>query len=465
MFILNFLRQQQKNQNSGFALALVLGISTIMSLTITAMLIRTANQKNSSQALQDNFQAHNAAKTAETRVRNLLTQYPFMLLSTPDLWEKYLKSPDSSPEAERFNKNTRLCKSDSDWNQEKKYILKYAQGEDINLENFSFYLVDFSHLSNNKAQITVSAETANGSRKNLQAQIQFEFVYPNGKDYAPALWVQEAGLGRSVSEGDFFTNDCQVNVDDIRMKKGYEARHVPFDFPALPDLFDVDFDLTNSHKLTLDNSIEAQTMVFPRPDEQTTKEIKGRKIYEYIISGIDTNATIEFNSMVNGESVTIILYIKGKVDKAKITHLCGNSTNCPAENLLILGYGSSTMCFVTDKLNAFIFAPYSEVGFQRNRRREFAEIRGSIWTKKLGIKDSCEETVNIFQSIERSKLPLDFQVFSRYPRIIELSKFKTVDSSIIDSYNFVKPPIELPPPIPENNKPFFIDDNYELSQL
>ena len=458
MFFLSYLIQKRKD--GGFALPYVLAIATILSVTATAMIIQAANQQKSSQALQENFQADNAVEVAHTRMSHLFVKHPLLLLSNPELWEQYLKKPNSSPEAKRFNEKTRLCQSQSDWNKDKQIILDYAQGSDINLENFSFYLVDFSHLSNNKALITVSAETANGSRKNLQAEILFEFVYPNGKDYAPALWVQEGGLGTSVSEGNFFTNDCQVNVDDIRMKKGYEARHVPFDFPALPALFDVDFDLTNSHKLTLDNSIEAQTMVFPRPDDQPTKEINGKKIYEYIISGINTNATIEFNSIVNGEEVTIVLYIQGNVNKAKITHRCGTSTNCPAENLLILGYGSSTMCFVTDQLNAFIFAPYAPVGFMRDRGQVSPTITGSIWIKRLIIDNTCGQKINIFQSIEWDKLPVDFRVVSPYPRIIELSIFKTVDSSTVDSYKFVEPPMEPQPPAPENMKPFFLDNNY-----
>ncbi|MGB5770507.1 MAG: hypothetical protein WBM32_11660 [Crocosphaera sp.] len=427
------------------------------------MLMRSSTQEKLSGDLQKIAQAKAAADNALTRVKYFFHQYPHLLLSTPKDWEKYINSPYSS-EAQKFERTTRLCQPDNEWSKTKKRILEYAQGGYMKLTNASFQLVNLSHKDNNRAVITVRAKTSNGSTSNLQADILFNFAYLDAQADVPALWVQQGGTGRSEFYGDVWFNDCDSNIERVRLPdSNFKAKYVAYQFPDLPDLNEISFRLPTSHKLALNDQQEDNMFQFPRPGDEPTQQQKGGKLYEYIITEINTNKPIEINSVVNGEPVFVVLHTIKNVNQAKIIHRCGTSTDCPPERLIILGYEGSQMCFVTDKLNAFIFAPNYGVGFKRNKINQPPLILGSLWLKELTTDRVCGEDVRITQRLQWLNVLMDFQILSPYPQILKISQVKKIENSELEFNSLPEPPIL--PPIPQGGRPIFIDQDFTDEEL
>ena len=458
--LLFFLLSRNRQNNQGFALVFALGIGLVINTIVLAMLMRSSTQEKMSGDLQKIAQAKAAADNALTRVKYFFHQYPHLLLSTPKDWEKYINSPYSS-EAQEFERTTRLCQPDNEWSKTKKRILEYAQGGYMKIINASFQLVNLSHKDNNRAVITVRAKTSNGSTSNLQADIVYDFAYLDAQADVPALWVQQGGTGRSEFYGDVWFNDCNSNIERVRLPdSNFKAKYVAYQFPDLPDLNEISFRLPTSHKLALNDQQEDNMFQFPRPGDEPTQQQKGGKLYEYIITEINTDKPIEINSVVNGEPVFVVLHTIQNVNQAKIIHRCGTSTYCPPERLIILGYEGSQMCFVTDKLNAFIFAPNYGVGFQGTNNRNLPKISGSVWIQELILDEICGKRVKFFQQLTWNKVSGDFQFLSPYPVITEISQLKTVDNSVTQEFS-PKPPIE-PFPLPEENHPIiYIEEEFD----
>ena len=336
MRFIRFLLRQRTHTNRGQALGMVLLVGLLMAGAATMMLTQSqAKQKFVNDSLET-AKIRNAAEVAQTRLKSLLIEYPTLLLYPPDFWETALLNLDYSTEAREFVNLTRQCQSNTEWKKTTEMLLPYAQAEDINIDNNTFFrLINVAHRDNNQAIITIEAKNKQGVTANLKAEVSYEFYYLEGN--VPALWTTSEKRIRSEFDGDVWLNNCGSNRDSIRITQPLknQAKYVGYELPELPDLSKIINRLPKSHIIKLDRNYEGETS-FPRSQDSPTKNIKGYTIYEYVIEKFDTNQPIEIKTVVNRKPVMVIFNTKQGIKKGEITHTCGTSSNCSAENLILI---------------------------------------------------------------------------------------------------------------------------------
>ncbi|MDJ0660431.1 MAG: hypothetical protein QNJ42_13230 [Crocosphaera sp.] len=466
MRFIQFLLRQRTHTNRGQALGIVLLVGLLMAGAATMMLTQSqAKQKFVNDSLET-AKIRNAAEVAQTRLKSLLIQYPTLLLYPPDFWETALLNLDYSTEAREFVNLTRLCQSNTEWNKTTQMLLPYAQAEDINIDNNTFFrLINVTHRDNNQAIITIEAKNKQGITANLKAEVSYEFHYLEGN--VPALWTTSETRIRSEFDGDVWLNDCNSKRDSIRIAQPLknQAKYVGYKSPELPDLSKIINRIPKSHVIKLDRNYEGETS-FPRSQDSPTKNIKGYTIYEYVIEKFETNQPIEIKTVVNGKPIMVIFNTKQGIKKGEITHTCGNSSNCSAENLILINHATNMndkMCLVTDELSAFIFSPNAGVGFISKNTRA-SEISGSIWTKELILNRVCGKEINLSSTLTFEQIIRDFQILSPYPKITEVSEFKMVDNTVVESEFDNRVRVEPWPSLaPDNSFPVSIDDEFDNS--
>ncbi|MDJ0729864.1 MAG: hypothetical protein QNJ33_07715 [Crocosphaera sp.] len=425
------------------------------------MLTQSQAQQKSVKDSLDISKIRNAAEIAKNRMESLFIQYPILLLYPPDFWETALLNPNYSSETREFVNLTRLCQSNQDWKNTRDMLLEYARSDDIKIKNNTFFrLINITHPENNEALITIQAQNLQGATANLQAEVRYEFYYLEGN--APALWTTSEKRIRSEFFGNVWLNNCKLPTDGIRLsEEKYKAIHVGHEFPDLPDLYEIINRIPKSHIINLDKNYNGETS-FPRSHDSPTRIIKGYTIYEYVIDNFDTNQPIEIKTVVKEKPVIVIFNTKQGIKKGEITHTCGSLPNCPAENLVFINHATNIndqMCFVTDKLSAFIFSPNSGVGFtEKKQMRSKIFISGSIWTKELISDRDCGKDIELYATLTFKQIVRDFQILSPYPKITEVSKFSNVNDTVIKSESGSRVRFDPFSSLAPNSIPVFIDD-------
>ncbi len=430
--------------------------------TATMMLTQSQSRHRLVNDSLETSKIRNAADVAQVRIKNLFLNYPRLLLSSPDFWDVALLYPYYSTEARELVSLTRLCQSDREWRNTKNMLLEYARAEDIKIENNTFFqLMNITHPGNNQAIITIQAKNQRGTTANLQAKVRYEFHYL--EQNVPSLWIATGNKMKSEFSGDVWINDCNFDKSRIRIANPQkdQVKYVGYEFPELPDLSKIINRIPKSHVITLDRNYDGETS-FPRSQDSPTRVIQGYTIYEYVMDRFDTNQPIEFKTVVEGKPVMIIVNTKQGINKGEISHSCDSSSDCSAENLIFINHATNMndkMCFVTDQLNAFIFSPHAGVGFAKKTAVNLPEISGSIWTKELVSDRICGDNIKLYQTLTFEKIIRDFQILSPYPKITEISEFKRVDETVIESESNSRIPIE-PPPMFAESIPLFIDEEF-----
>ncbi len=442
-------------------LAMVLLIGSLMIGAVLMMLTQTQVKQKLVKDSLETSKLRNAVGVAQVRVESLLRQYPMLLLYPPDFWEAALTF-DASPDAQKLVDLTRLCQPDDDWKETRNVILPYARSDDIHIYNNTFFrLINITHSDNNKALITIQAKNKQGVTANLQAEVKYKFYYVTGK--APGLWTKQKTKIRSEFNGGVWLNNCQLPTDSIRFSEGTnQAIHVGNEFPELPNLDKIIERIPKSHIINLNRNYDGETS-FPRSQDSPTERIKGYIIYEYFIENFDTNQPIEIKTVVNGKPVMVIFHTKHGITKGKITHTCESLSSCPAENLIFINHATNQnykMCFKTDQLNAFIFSPNAGVGFT-SRNKKYPEVSGAIWTKELVSERNCGDYVKVSATLTFEQIIRDFQIISPYAKITEVSEFRMVTNTVIESESDSRIRVDPFSSLGPNNMPVFIDDDFD----
>ncbi len=428
------------------------------------MLIRSQAERKSVQDSLEISKNTNLAYSAKTRISHLLRENPSLILYSLSQWKEYLLNP-SSKEAQDFIYPIRLCKSSLDWQPEQNKILEYAQAEQIQIGNSGFFrLINLAQVDKKKILVTIQAGTNKGSVSNLQGTLDYSLNYLQEKTTLPALWTKQKSRIRSEINGDLWSNNCDFDISRVRFyKKGYKAKYVPFSFPYLPDLYKIIYRIPASHTIRLDNNYSGET-IFPRSKDSPTRIIEGYQVYEYVLEDFDSDSEIEIQTFVDGKPVMVILNAKKGVDKGSIKHTCGGLEDCPAQNLVIINHTNNEndkMCFKTDKLEAFIFSPFSGVGFiKESENIKRPKVIGSIWTKGLIDDRVCGKDIEIQASLTLENIIRDFQIINSYPQITGFSEFKPVDSKIIDNQLDIRNQDRLLPDFTLDSLPVFIDEEF-----
>lgn len=431
--------------------------------TVTMMLRGTqARQKAAIDSLEAS-KIRNALDVAHNRVKFLFINHPMLLRYSSNFWETALLNLDYSDEAREFVDLTRICQSDDEWKDTRKKLLKYSRAEEIDIENNNFFrLINFSHTEDNKAIVTIQATNKKGSSANLQGVVRYEFYYVEG--VVPGLWTEQETKIRSEISGNVWLRNCLFPAKSIRFdKQGYEAKYVRFEFPALPNLSEISDRIPDSHIINLDNNYEGETS-FPRSYDSHTRTIGNYYVYEYVFENVNSNAEIEFKTVVDGKPVMIIINAKKGIQKGKIKHTCEGRKACPAQNLVIINHAvneNNKMCFVTDKLEAFVFSPYAGVGFiKKSNSIQNSKVIGAIWTKELISDGECGKRIKLLATLTLEQIIQDLQIISPYPKITEFSEFKPVNGKIVEAQLELTNPDIILPDFRSDSIPVFIDEKF-----
>ncbi len=409
-----------------------------MSIIGSTMIMKAINQQKSTQIQQEIFQLRGISDAVFTRFKHFFLQHPSSYFLSFDLkkWTEHINDYEA-----------RLCRSNQEYNPIVQQILSFSKQEKVKIEDQKFFVSDFTHITENNALLTATIESANGATSNVQIDIFWEFVYINSDKKVPALWINKGDLSRTQFYGDvWFTNpDCDYILDNIMIlnESLYQAKYVPYSFPNLLDINDVKDNLDSYNQVTLDNSFDETNITLPRQEEKSTRTEGIYQYYEYILSNVKSKS---INIETRPNSI-VILHIEGDVTETNITHTCGSSKKCPAQNLIILGHGNSEFCFVFDELNALIVAPNGQVGIKSKTPYQPATVTGSVWTKNLDTTGSCgNKKLHFVQSLTFQNMPRELQILLKYPKTYIL--FKSTAETVKSQDQQPLPPPDIIPPAP-----------------
>ena len=102
------------------------------------------------------------------------------------------------------------------------------------------------------------------------------------------------------------------------------------------------------------------------------------------------------------------------------------------------------------------------MGFISKTIVNLPQIYGSVWTKELILDRVCGEFVEISSTLTFEQIIRDFQILSPYPKITEVSEFKMVDNTVVESEFNNRVRVEPWPSLaPNNSSPVSIDDEFD----
>lgn len=457
-WFLRYILAQKHQENRGFALAYSLTCGLI-SVTLTSAIITVAfNQKEATKIQQNALQFTYDEHTVETRLKYFFHKFPYLLSSNSSDWEKSITNPSSQDGTQLINYSTTLCGQIEDSKARQNQISQLAQGEKQQIGYSNFSLINFKRVNNNKSLATLRVENQQGVSADIEATINYDYS-PRQLDLEadlPALRLKSGNTGRGQVDGqvEIYDPTCQFPINRINVvnRNTQQPRFIPNNFSHNLDIFDIKRDLSSSNQVTLDDSYEGKTITLPLPESVPISTHNEKPTYEYVISkDFSGDVSIDANSKVNGQPVVNIIHFEGDVENVHLTHKCGESTdtNCPAENLVIIGYEHSEICLIFDQLNALIVAPDSQVGINfKTANQSVINFTGSLSAEKLLTMGSCGNGRLIFnESIKLKDVPKKLQFVNSFVNIDIDIKRESKDNNL----ETTEPP---PEPRPQDARPF-----------
>lgn len=452
------IRAKKKDKDRGFALYYSLTYGVIAAMTAMTMITLTLNRKEATTIQQKALQFTYAEDSVETRLKDFFSRFPYLLSSTPSEWEKSVTNPSPEDGTQLSKYYTTLCGQRDNWQQRQNQILEFAQAKQQEIGKHTFSLIDFQIVSDTESVATLRIENQQEVSADVQATINYNYSLhkPALNADLPALRLKSGNTGRIQVNGqvEIYDPTCLFPINRVKLAapKSQKAKFIANDFSHKLNIFQIKQDLSNSNKLTLDNSYKGTTITLPLPESVPISTENRKPTYEYVISKtFHGNVSIDANSKVNGQSVVNIIHFENNVKNVHLTHQCGESTNtnCPAENLVIVGHKNSQLCLVFDELNALILATNSQVGFKsKTANQSVINFTGSLSAEKLVTIGSCRtDRLILNESLKVKDIPQKLQSVNFSVNINNIS----LKRQSKDNIERLVPP---PEPRPQDMLPF-----------